>query len=338
MGRYTDYPAEWARTVADPREEAREAQALRARNVAHDISHARLFRELPRQTNIDGQQPGYQDFLSVAQRRNKDKRATIQRTKANRSYIGPTWPGAGRRSRGSTPGSMPSRAATPILATQQSLGTRHPQKLSGPMTIDSSSRRRRKGSTAKDEPQEERLERWVPGPDGEVEAVNDGVRDYDTVIKKPAHITPVRQPPFERPLSSASDNSRSSYRPPAGGARVVHDARRLSGSSAGGEIVGYTSGYRMETGLADVSCWPVGPLRAPSSATAEQPRRRSRSGPQYALRSGGLPQTDVPHAVDGSGQDYFERADRGQWTWMRSEAANSRLSLLLPSSYLQWQP
>ena len=66
----THFPNEWARLSAAGEINSGEAKAastnLVRRQRAHAQAHASLFGELPRPTNLNGQQGGYQDFLSAA--------------------------------------------------------------------------------------------------------------------------------------------------------------------------------------------------------------------------------------------------------------------------------
>ena len=107
----TQWPETWARVVhAGDINSGAVAEAdntLQRRKREHARAHKHLFGAVPRPTNMFGQQDGYQDFLSAAERRSKP---CARRGQGRARWVGPS---LRRRSSGASAGSDQSVATGP---------------------------------------------------------------------------------------------------------------------------------------------------------------------------------------------------------------------------------
>lgn len=291
----TNYPAEWARLSAAGAVSSGEEQHARSnlvrRQRAHAQAHRALFGEMPRPTNMNGQQDGYQDFLSVAERRNKP---VHRRSPGQAHWVGPHLRRTDRRrvsrrtSRISSSGTSADRA-----------NSQHDMRVGAQVQTD--------------------MERWVALPDGEVVVSHDGARGRDGVIKhqsrvpmvgmhaqasdtqQPTTPEPQFQSQFDPPKLSAPLSTLGPKLEPAlekvAGVRSVIDRRQSALRGGRGDVAKH-------------SCWPEGPLlpaqERPTAAAVAMGRLaiNPKIGPAQTMRP-------PPAAVDDEGTDYFQRGARG---------------------------
>ena len=290
----TSYPSEWARLSAAgalSSGEVKHAQSnLRRRQLAHAQAHRGLFGEMPRPTNMDGQQDGYQDFLSVAERRNKPVQ---RRSKGQAQWVGPH-----------------------LRRTDRRHNRRRDSRNSGTSSSGGcapSERDMRVGAQV-----QTGMERWVSHPDGEVVVSYDGARGRDGVIKHHSRVpmddlreqTPDAQPPTPEP------QFQSHFDPPKLPAPLSTLGPKLQPALA--KITGVSDVVdRRQAALrggrgavAKHSSWPEGPLlpaqERPTAATVAMGRLAisPKIGPAQTIRA-------PPAAVDDEGMDYFQRRARG---------------------------
>lgn len=282
----THFPNEWARLSAAGEINSGEAKAastnLVRRQRAHAQAHASLFGELPRPTNLNGQQDGYQDFLSAAERRNKP---VHRRSQGQAKWVGPNLRRGGERRRSSSRRSSPGGAPTPTQDMRVGAQT------------------------------QAGMERWVARPDGEVEVAHDGARGRDGVIKHQSrvpldelHPQTRSQPPelqyqaqFDPPQPAAPLSTLGPKLEPAlekvAGVHGAIDRRQVALRGGRGDYAKH-------------SAWPEGPLlpaqERPTAAAVAMGRLAV--NPKIAAASW---VRAPPAAVDDDGMDYFQRGARG---------------------------
>ncbi len=289
----TSYPSEWARLSAAGELSSGEVALARGnlvrRQQAHAQAHRSLFGALPRPTNLDGQQDGYQDFLSVAERRNKP---VHRRSQGQAQWVGPHLRRADRR--------RASRRASRNSGSAGSAGGRaasqHDMRVGAQVQTD--------------------MERWVALPSGEVAVSNDGARGRDGVIKHQSRVpmhdaqTPDAPPPapepqyqsqFDPPKLSAPLSTLGPNLEPAlekvAGVRSVIDRRQAGLRGGRGDVARH-------------SAWPEGPLLNPQ----ERPTAAAVAMGRLAVNPKIAPAQKMrllPTAVDDEGMDYFQRGARG---------------------------
>ena len=290
----TSYPSEWARLSAAgalSSGEVKHAQSnLRRRQLAHAQAHRGLFGEMPRPTNMDGQQDGYQDFLSAAERRNKPVQ---RRSQGQAQWVGPH-----------------------LRRTDRRRNSRRDSRNSG---TSSSGGRAPSGHDMRVGAQVQTgMERWVSQPDGEVLVSHDGARGRDGVIKHHSRVpmtnlreqTPDVQPPTPEPqFQSQFDPPKLSAPLSTVGPKLEPALAKITGVS--GMIDRRQVALRGGRGaVAKHSSWPEGPLlpaqERPTAATIAMGRLAisPKISPAQTIRA-------PPAAVDDEGMDYFQRRARG---------------------------
>lgn len=278
----TDFPSEWARLTAagavSSGEVKHERSNLVRRKQAHAHAHHALFGEMPRPTNLDGQQHGYQDFLSVAERRSKP---VHRRGQGQAHWVGPSLRKGDRRRARKSGGSATSQHDARVGAQVQT-----------------------------------EMERWTALPSGEVAVTHDGARGRDGVIKHQSRVpmhelnTQTSDPPAPEP------QFQSQFDPPKLAPPLSNLGPTLQPALE--KVAGVRSAInRRQTALrggrgdcAKHSAWPEGPLlpaqERPTAAAVAMGRLalNPKIGPAQSMRA-------PPAAVDDEGMDYFQRGARG---------------------------